>query len=116
MKFYCYKGCATCKKAAKWLQEHGIETPMLPIREQPPSIEELRTALKAKGSIKPLFNTSGRDYRTMHMKEKLPHMSDSEALELLSQNGNLIKRPFLIDGDKVLIGFKPAEWDAFFNS
>ncbi len=110
MKVYSYKGCGTCKKALKWLELRGVEFEEIAIRESPPRIDELKTALLVKGSLKALFNTSGVDYRAQGMKDKLPNMSEEEALELLSGNGNLIKRPFVILNDSALVGFKEAEW------
>ena len=112
LHFYAYKGCDSCRKARKWLQENSIEFEELAIRETPPSLGELQFALKSQGSLKPLFNTSGMDYREMGMKDKLPTLSDDEALKLLAANGNLIKRPFLIDqsNDTHLAGFKESTW------
>ena len=81
------------------------------IRETPPDKEELDRALKQLGGdIRKLFNTSGMDYRALGMKEKLPSMSDDEAISLLSKNGNLVKRPFVIGNGVVLTGFKPEAW------
>lgn len=108
-RFYAYKGCDGCRKARKWLNEHEITFEEIPIRETPPSVEELQQACETHG-IKPIFNTSGMDYRQLGMKDKLPGMPESEALDLLSQNGNLIKRPFLISSDVSLVGFKEDVW------
>lgn len=64
------------------------------------------------GELKRLFNTSGMQYRELNLKESLPTMSEAEAIELLAGNGMLVKRPFLLDGDKTgLLGFKQAEWE-----
>ena len=117
LKFYAYKGCDSCRKARKWLFSHGIDFQEIAIREHPPQPEELQIALSIQGSIKPLFNTSGIDYRQLDMKNKLPTMSDTEALALLSTHGNLIKRPFVIDSDKKLhlTGFKEAVWEDTFQ-
>jgi arsenate reductase len=38
-------------------------------------------------------------------------MTEEEIFDLLSTNGMLIKRPILISGDKVLVGFKEEEWE-----
>ena len=46
----------------------------------------------------------------MKLKDKLPTLSEDEQLKLLSTNGMLVKRPLLVDGNEVLIGFKEAEW------
>lgn len=65
------------------------------------------------GEVKKLFNTSGVQYRELNMKETLPTLSNQQAIELLSENGKLIKRPFLIKGDQGIVGFKEALWQAF---
>ena len=112
MKIYTYSKCSTCRKATKWLKEQNIAFEELPIRETPPGVDELRNMLEYVGDLKKLFNTSGMDYRALGMKDKLPSMTAEEALELLASNGNLIKRPFLIDKDKGTTGFKEDVWEA----
>lgn len=115
MKLYIYKNCGTCRKAVKYLQAKGLEVEILPIREQPPSKAELKGMLKIyEGELRRLFNTSGQDYRRLDMKSRLPKMGEDEAIELLSKNGNLIKRPFLLTGHSGLVGFKENEWDSLF--
>jgi len=119
MRVYTYKNCGTCRKAVKWLRNNGIDFTEIPIRETPPSLGELKTMLTAcEGNLRRLFNTSGQDYRALNFKEKLPEITESEALQLLSQNGNLIKRPFLLDDARsvALIGFQEDEWSAAIKS
>ncbi len=115
LKVYLYQGCSTCKSAAKWLKSHQIAFEEKAIRETPPTVEELNQALKARGGdLRGLFNTSGQDYRALGLKDQLPSMTPQEAIQLLSQNGNLVKRPFALDAKKdlSLVGFKEAEWAA----
>ncbi|MGJ8638259.1 MAG: arsenate reductase family protein [Opitutaceae bacterium] len=113
MKIYTYKNCGTCKKAIKWLTEKGIEFDEHPIRETPPSVDELKQMLAHQnGELKKLFNTAGGDYRELDMKTKLPSMSEADALELLASRGNLVKRPFVLGNDFGLVGFKEAAWAA----
>ena len=112
MKIYTYKNCSTCRKATKWLNEQNIAFEEIPIRDNPPSVAELRSMLGHVGDLKKLFNTSGMDYRSLGMKDKLPTLSEDEALELLASNGNLIKRPFLLTADKGATGFKEDVWTA----
>ncbi len=109
---YCYKKCSTCRDAIKWLDGQGLAYQVKAIRETPPTPAELATALKAAGGdLRKLFNTSGMDYRALGLKDQLPAMSEAAAFELLSKNGNLVKRPFLIGDGKVLVGFKEPEWE-----
>lgn len=115
MKLYAYANCDACRKAVKWLREKGIDFTEIPIRDQPPTVAELERMLKAYGGdLRRLFNTSGLDYRSMGMKHRFASMNDAEALALLAGNGNLIKRPFLIEGSRGLVGFKSEEWERFF--
>ena len=97
MKIYTYKNCSTCKKALKFLDSKNISYQNIPIRDQPPTKAEIKKMLSYVGDMKKLFNTSGMDYRSMNIKEKLPSMSEVQAIDLLSKNGNLIKRPFLLN-------------------
>ncbi len=116
MKIYTYAKCDTCRKAVKWLQARAIAFTEIPIRDQPPTKAELKLMLAIyDGDLKRLFNTSGGDYREMKLGEKLPAMSEAEAIELLASNGNLVKRPFLLTETAGLVGFKEAEWEALFN-
>ncbi len=108
---YTLKTCDSCRKATKWLAEHKLPFQEIAIREQPPSLADLKRALaNLDGDIRKLFNTSGQDYRSLNLKEKIPTLSTSEALALLASNGNLIKRPFLISKSETLVGFHPETW------
>jgi arsenate reductase len=113
MLFLCYPRCSTCQKAKKWLEEHNIEFTERNIAEENPSFDELHTWYKQSGlPLKKFFNTSGLVYKEMQLKDKLPSMSEEEQLKLLASNGMLVKRPMVINEDKVLVGFKEAEWGA----
>lgn len=114
MIFLCYPRCSTCRKAKKWLEEHNIEFTERHIAEEKPDFDELQAWYKQSGlPLKKFFNTSGLVYKEMHLKEKLPSMSEEEQLKLLATNGMLVKRPMMISEDKVLVGFKEAEWEEF---
>ena len=112
MLFICYAKCGTCKKTEKYLQDKGFEFTKRDIKENNPSLEELTAWYKASGlPLKRFFNTSGNAYKSMNLKEKLPAMSEEEQLELLATDGMLVKRPIVINGDDVLVGFKQAEYE-----
>ena len=116
MKVYIYHKCGTCRKALNWLDDRGIAYQKISLRETPPSKAILKKMLQAKeGQRKKLFNTSSKDYRDPEVKDRLPNLSDDEAIALLASRGNLIKRPFLLDGEIALIGFKEDEWGEAFG-
>lgn len=113
LKVYAYANCDTCRKALKFLRAEGVAFEEIPIRETPPTKAELREMLAAQGGdLRKLFNTSGRDYKALGLSAKLPAMSESEALDLLASNGNLVKRPFAIGDGVHLVGFKEDAWSA----
>ena len=116
IKIYTYKKCSTCRKATQWLNSQGLAFDERAIRETPPTKKELETMLKAyEGDLRKLFNTSGLDYRAQNLKDKLPGMSKTEAFQLLTENGNLVKRPFLLSDSLNAVGFKEADWSAAFS-
>ena len=61
--------------------------------------------------LKKFFNTSGKLYKEMQLKDKLPEMTEDEQLKLLATDGMLVKRPLVVGEDFVLVGFKEAEWE-----
>lgn len=113
MIFLCYPKCSTCKKAQAWLDDHGISYDLRDIKEQNPSLEELKEWHGRSGlPLKRFFNTSGLQYRALELKDKLPTMSEEEQFALLATDGMLVKRPMLIADGFVLVGFKAADWAA----
>ena len=111
MLFIGYPKCSTCQKAKKWLDEHNIEYTERHIVEDNPTYDELeKWYATSELSLKKFFNTSGLLYKEMNLKDKFSAMSEEAQLELLSTNGMLVKRPVVVKGDAVLVGFKEAEW------
>lgn len=112
MEFLCYAKCTTCQKAKKWLDANGIEYTERSIKEQNPTVEELKAWHQRSGlPLKKFFNTSGLLYKDMKLKDRLPGMSEEEQYELLATDGMLVKRPLLVGEDIVLVGFKETEWE-----
>ncbi len=111
MLFLCYPKCSTCKKAKKWLDEHHVAYEERDIKEDNPTYEELKEWYGKSGlDLKKFFNTSGMAYRAMNLKDKLPSMSEEEQLRLLASDGMLVKRPLMVDGDRVFTGFREKDY------
>ena len=111
MLFIEYPKCSTCKKAKKYLEEHGIEFEDRHIVEENPTKEELAEWIRISGKpVKKFFNTSGLQYKALGLKDKLPQLNEEEQLQLLAADGMLVKRPLLLTDGNVLVGFKETEW------
>ena len=111
MLFIEYPKCTTCKRAKKYLEEHKVTFEDRHIVEDNPTKEELTEWIKRSGyPIRKFFNTSGMKYRELGLNDKLDAMSDEEKIELLASDGMLVKRPLLIDDNRILVGFREKEW------
>jgi arsenate reductase len=111
VRIYEYSKCSTCRKALSFLDSRKIPYDKVPIVDTPPTKAELRKMLALQGgNIRKLFNTSGELYREMKIGARIDSMSEADAIELLTSNGKLVKRPFLLSGDTGLVGFKEDEW------
>ena len=116
MLFVCYPKCSTCQKAKAWLDARGVSVTVRDIKTDRPTAEELRAWHARSGlPLKRFFNTSGLQYKALGLKDRLPGMDEEEQLDLLAADGMLVKRPILAGEDFVLVGFKPAEWEARFG-
>ncbi|MGI6181637.1 MAG: arsenate reductase family protein [Agathobaculum sp.] len=113
MLFICYPKCTTCQKAQKWLDERQVSYELRDIKQDNPTEQELRAWHKASGlPLKRFFNTSGLQYKSLGLKDKLPEMTEDEQFALLATDGMLVKRPILVGEGFALPGFKEAEWTA----
>lgn len=109
--FYCYPSCSTCRKAKTWLDENDVEYNDHHIVKETPTSEQLKVMIdKSDLPIKRFFNTSGKVYRELQLKDKLDQMSEAEKIDLLASDGMLIKRPLTFDGEKVTVGFKEEQF------
>ena len=116
MRVYSYSRCSTCRKALNWLKDKNITYNLIDITERPPSKEKISDAIKELGDRKYILNTSGKSYRAIGA-ESIKAMSEKELIALLSKDGKLIKRPFVISNDlRIIVGFNEAKWEDFFFS
>lgn len=116
MLFLHYPKCSTCRKAGAWLDEQGKQYEARNISEDRPTRDELALWYKMSGlPLKRFFNTSGLVYKALELSKKLPSLSEDEQLDLLASDGMLVKRPILVDGERVLVGFHQDNWASGLN-
>ena len=98
--FLHYPACGTCRKAARWLAEHGVEAESRDIVLSNPGRDELSQWIATSGlPARKFFNTSGQRYKELNLKEKVAKASDGELIALLATEGKLVKRPLLVGPD-----------------
>ncbi|MBM7570988.1 arsenate reductase family protein [Aquibacillus albus] len=112
LSFFWYPKCSTCQKAKKWLDSKELPYNAIHIVENPPTQEQLTQWVEnSQLPAKKFFNTSGKKYRELNLKEKLKEASQAEMIEWLASDGMLIKRPIVTDGEKVTVGFKEETFE-----
>jgi arsenate reductase len=105
-----YSGCQTCKKALRWLEQHGIEADVRPVVDAPPTAMELAEWIPRSGKpIRKWLNTSGQSYRKIG-KKQVDAAKDEEIMLWLTQDGKLVKRPVLVTPERVIVGFDEAAY------
>ena len=113
--FYSYPKCSTCRKASNWLDQNNINYQFIDIVKEPPSKKFLELALKKFPlDIKKVFNSRGKSFKSIDFN--ILDLTNQEIIELLLNDGKLIKRPFLIINESVIIlGFKDSEYATYFK-
>jgi len=106
--FFDKKTCGTCKKAQAYLNESQVEFEKVDIINNPPTRELLEQFIDAE-NVKPHLNSRSAIYRELKLGQNLP--DKAKAIELMLQDPNLIKRPFIVRGDVGSFGFAPNEFD-----
>lgn len=109
-----YAACSTCKKAIAWLRARGVDARVRPIVEEPPTEAELARWIPASGKpARKWLNTSGQSYRALTQrlgKDAVAGASEDQIRAWLARDGKLVKRPVLVAGDTVLVGFDEAAY------
>ncbi len=110
--FVEYPRCSTCRKAKKWLDEHEVAYVDRHIVEQNPSADELRAWIVASDlPVRRFFNTSGKRYRELGMKDRFAAgITEDECIALLAEDGMLVKRPVVVGEGFCLVGFNEEQW------
>ncbi len=113
---YQYSKCGTCRDAVKHLKRNGYELESIEIFDNPPDAKTLAGIVRKSGlPLQRFFNTSGEVYREQQLKDRLPGMTEEEKIALLSSNGRLIKRPIVVSGDQVTVGYKAQQYDEIWS-
>ena len=109
--FLQYPNCDTSRRAAKWLKAHHVDVDSRNIVTENPRVEELIEWIGRSGlPVRKFFNVSGVKYKELNLKERVKTAPDEELVALLASDGKLVKRPLLITGERVLVGFVEKEW------
>jgi arsenate reductase (glutaredoxin) len=102
LRFLQKPTCTTCRKARSFLLEHGAELDSRDLDKERMSEAELDQLIGLR-DYKHFLNPRNELYREEKMGEKPP--SRAEAIRYMAETPNLIKRPVVIRGQQIVLGF-----------
>jgi Spx/MgsR family transcriptional regulator len=105
IQFLQKPSCTTCRKAKAFLEKSGAQLDLRNLDEQRLSEGELDRLIGERDYV-PFLSTRNELYRSRKMKERPPSRSD--AIRLMARTPNLIRRPIVISGERIVLGYDEA--------
>lgn len=99
--------CTTCRSAKAKLTELGVEVEIRDYSKRPLETGELEGLLPSDPS--PMLGSKSPKFRELGLKDR--KLSKAEAIELMVQDNNLLKRPILVHPRATVIGFDVAAYE-----
>ncbi|QYJ80349.1 ArsC family reductase [Shewanella acanthi] len=112
MTLFGIKNCDTVRKARKWLEQHQLPVAFHDFREDGLAAAELTTWCSTLG-WETVFNKRSTSFRELSDADKTD-IDEAKAIALMLAHPTLIKRPVLVVGEQVLVGFKEADYKKVF--
>ena len=110
---YGIRNCDTMKKAWTWLDEHGVAHDFHDYKKS--GIDRAKLAAWA-GEVgwEKLLNRAGTTFKKLPEADK-QGIDEAKAIALMQAQPSMIKRPVLEADGRLLVGFKPADYEAAFG-
>jgi Spx/MgsR family transcriptional regulator len=107
IKFLQKPSCTTCRKAKLFLEKRGATLELRSLDDQRLSEDELQQLIGERDYVA-FLNTRNELYRSRKMKEHPP--SRREAIRLMAEHPNLIRRPVVVSGKTIVLGYDQAAY------
>ena len=100
--------CTTCRKARAYMEKHGFDLHFRNLDKERLSATELENLIGDRDH-RDFLNTRNELYRRKNMKENPPSRAD--AIRMMVGEPNLIRRPVIVAGGRVVLGFDQEKID-----
>ena len=111
---YGLTNCDACRRARRWLRDHGVEHAFVDVREQPPGASDIARWL-ARFGWRALLNRRSATWRALPESER-SGLDEMRTTALLRQYPLLLKRPILEAGASAVLGFDEQRYSQAFES
>ena len=108
------KNCDSVRKARRWLEQRDIDYAFRDFRESAPDIAELESWLELC-EWEGLLNRRSTTWKGLSDDQRAGVIDRTSAARLMAAQPTLIKRPVLIDGNTITLGFKAQNYSALFE-
>ena len=115
IQLYGIPNCATVKKARAWLDEHHIAHEFINFKTQAPTRDWLSGCLK-QIPLETLLNKRGTTWRKLTPEEQAQANTEDGAIALMMAQPSVIKRPVLVYGGRIEVGFDADKYAALFQA
>ena len=104
------KKCADTREAERWFKERRIKVQFIDLKEKEMSRGELSSVIQAVKGIDNLLDEQCRDQQTLAL---LRYLVDSQKLDKLWENQQLLKTPVVRNGKQATVGYRPEVWETW---
>ncbi|MGG3574772.1 Spx/MgsR family RNA polymerase-binding regulatory protein [Bacillus gobiensis] len=108
LTFYSYPSCTSCRKTKHWLKANQIDFTERHLFKETPTIEELKHILSlTTEGIDEILATRSQIFKKLDLD--FDELTVNELLDILHKEPKLLRRPLLIEGQKLVVGYNPSE-------
>ena len=112
IKIFTTPSCASCRKAKKWLDEHEVSYEEKNILAFPITKEDIRLMLRnAENGFEDII--SKRSKYIMENNIDIDQLKVSELERLIIEHPSILKRPIIIEDDKMQVGYNEDDIRVF---
>lgn len=113
VQIYGIKNCDTMKKALGWLDDNNVQYDFYDYKKDGVDADVLKQAIDQHG-WENVINRRGTTWRQLP-KATQKSMNNDKAIQIAQENPSIIKRPLLVQGDQIHLGFKPESYTKIFR-
>lgn len=112
IKVFGINNCTSVRNTLKFFEEKDKKVEYVNLRQEKPTWQEMQK-IKQIGHFETidLFNSNGKLFAEMGLKDRFDSLSEEEAFKLLVTDALLFKRPLVVDGNYARTGWNKKEYE-----
>lgn len=112
IKIYTTNSCASCRKAIKWFKEHNIPYKEVNFFNTPITREDIIAMLEnTEDGFEDIISTRSKVFVESNLN--IENMKFNELVDFIIKHPSVLKRPIIIDDNKMQVGYNDEEIRVF---